>query len=392
VALPLVYRAQKRRTLYRHTHHNTRMSESVETVVIGAGVVGLAVARALAVGGREVIVLEKNARIGEETSSRNSEVIHAGIYYPTDSLKARLCVAGKQLLYAYAEKKGIGCRRTGKSIVAIDESQEGKLSDIARQAARNGVDDLRWLDKSELSRKEPQVRGVRALWSPSTGIVDAHALMLSLQADLEAAGGAVALRAELVSSTLTADGLRLEVNDDGRSSELDVHTLINAAGLHAESVARLMPPSPSFDVPRTYLARGTYFLYSGKSPFEHLVYPLPVEGGLGIHATLDLAGKLRFGPDVEWIDAIDYSIDESKALRFYRAVREYWPELPDGSLQPGYAGIRPKLSAPGEAVADFRIQAADYPHGTRTVHLFGIESPGLTSALAIGEHVVQMLR
>jgi len=371
--------------------HNTLVTDIVDSVVIGAGVVGLAIARALAHRGDEVIVLERNARIGEETSSRNSEVIHAGIYYQTGSLKAQLCVAGKQQLYEYLESKGLAHDRMGKIIVAVDEQQESRLDALAQQAVANGVRDLERLDRQALSRLEPMVRGVSGLWSPSTGIVDSHALMLSLQADIESASGAVATRAAVVGSDLGKDGICLMVDNDGTQSELLARTVVNAAGLGADAIARALPTCANVEIPQIHWARGNYFLYSGQSPFEHLVYPLPVTGGLGIHATLDLAGKLRFGPDVEWVDELDYVVDDSRAGNFYEAIRDYWPDLPDNSLRTGYAGIRPKLTARSDAAADFQISIAAFGGPVRAVHLFGIESPGLTASLAIADHVTALL-
>jgi L-2-hydroxyglutarate oxidase LhgO len=366
------------------------MAESVECVVIGAGVVGLAIGRALAAAGREVIVLEKNVQIGEETSSRNSEVIHAGIYYPSGSLKARLCVEGKRLLYDYLEAKGIAYQRIGKVIVAVDESQLPRLADIARQGRANGVEDLAPLDRSALRQMEPHVRGVGGIWSPSTGIFDTHAYMLSLQADFEARGGVVALHAALTCSTEQSNGIGLRIDDGEETTELVAGSVVNAAGLHASRVAAMLPTPSDETIPRTSYARGNYFQLVGESPFAHLVYPLPTEGGLGVHATLDLAGSVRFGPDVEWIDTIAYEVDAARAADFYDAIREYWPELPDGSLQPAYSGIRPKLSLRGEPAADFRVVRSVHRGRALSIQLFGIESPGLTASLAIGKYVAQL--
>jgi L-2-hydroxyglutarate oxidase LhgO len=366
------------------------VSESIDCVVIGAGVVGLAVARALALAGREVVALERHARIGEETSSRNSEVIHAGLYYPTDSLKARLCVAGKAELYAYCESRSIDHKRCGKVIVAIDESQTGKLEALQRQGRENGVLDLERLDAKQLGRLEPSVRGVAALWSPSTGIVDIHGLMQAFVADIEGAGGMVATSSKLVSSRTRADRIELSVESGGATSVIAAQAVINAAGLDATRAARLLDDRAT-SIPETRYAKGSYFSYRGPSPFTHLVYPLPVPGGLGIHATLDLAGKLRFGPDVEWIDTVDYTVDARKVADFYAAIRAYWPDVRLENLQPSYAGVRPKLSSPGETAADFAILPVRGLGKARLVHLLGIESPGLTSALAIGDYVVELL-
>lgn len=368
------------------------MSETLDTVVIGAGVVGLAIGRRLARDGREVIVLEKNQAIGTETSSRSSEVIHAGIYYTPGSLKAHLCVRGRDELYAYCGLKGIAHRRCGKLIVAIHAEQEDKLEGLLRSGRANGVEDLRPVDRRELRALEPDVVGSAALLSPSTGIVDSHGLMLALQGDLEAAGGVVALRSEFRGARYGPDGIRLAVATEGETTELTARTLVNAAGLHATRVAETVEAAPPAPIPVTRYAKGNYFYYSGRSPFSHLVYPLPEDGGLGVHATLDLAGRARFGPDVEWSETIDYSLDARRAEAFYAAVRTYWPRLADGALSPGYVGVRPKLSGPGEAAADFVIQALGEPGSARLVHLFGIESPGLTASLAIADYVRDQLR
>jgi L-2-hydroxyglutarate oxidase LhgO len=366
------------------------MSETVDAVVIGAGVVGLAIGRALARSGREVIVLEKNTAIGAETSSRNSEVVHAGIYYTPGSLKAHLCVRGREQLYRYCEAKGIGHRRCGKLIVAVSSDQAVQLETLQTTARANGVDDLRWIDEAELKAMEPAVVGSAALLSPSTGIVDSHALMLALQGDLEEAGGYVALRSKFNAGRYDGHAVRLKISSEGELSELDAGIVINAAGLHAASVANALDGLPDRQIPRLRYAKGNYFMYQGRSPFNHLVYPLPEEGGLGIHATLDLAGRARFGPDVEWSDAVDYTLDPARADAFYAAIRRYWPELEDGSLAPGYVGVRPKLSGPGESPADFVVEAAGND-AARLIHLFGIESPGLTSALAFGDYVLELL-
>jgi L-2-hydroxyglutarate oxidase LhgO len=366
------------------------MSETVDVVVIGAGVVGLAIGRALARSGREVIVLEKNAAIGAETSSRNSEVIHAGIYYTPGSLKAHLCLRGRERLYSFCEAKGIAHRRCGKLIVAVSSEQAVLLETLETTAQANGVEDLRWIDGEELKAMEPAVVGAAALLSPSTGIVDGHALMLALQGDLEEAGGQVALRSEFSHGRYEGNAARLAVSSEGELLELDARLVINAAGLHAARVARAFEGLESQRVPQIHYAKGNYFMYQGRSPFNHLVYPLPEEGGLGIHATLDLAGRTRFGPDVEWCNGIDYTLDPARADAFYAAVRRYWPGLEDGTLAPGYVGVRPKLSGPGESPADFVVEAVG-DDGGRVVHLFGIESPGLTSALALGEHVLELI-
>jgi L-2-hydroxyglutarate oxidase LhgO len=362
----------------------------VDTVVIGAGVIGLAIARELAIAGREVLVVEKNRGIGEETSARNSEVIHAGIYYPQNSSKALFCVAGKQRLYAYCEAKGIAHRRCGKVIVALHAKQCATLEALRERGEANGVRDLEWLSARELESFEPAARGAAGLWSPSTGIIDSHAFMLALQGDLEQAGGSVALVSEFAEGKLAPDGIRLIFGSGSESTAITANAVVNAAGLHASKVARAFAGAADTRVPDTRFAKGSYFMYNGASPFTHLVYPLPEHGGLGIHATLDLAGRLRFGPDVEWVDELDYSVDANRAPAFYAAIRSYWPELPDGGLSPGYAGIRPKIVRPGEAAGDFVIEATTL-RAARLVNLFGIESPGLTASLAIAEHVRSLL-
>lgn len=370
------------------------MSDSIDTVVIGAGVVGLAVARALALTGREVIVLEKNNGIGEETSSRNSEVIHAGLYYATDSLKARLCVQGRDLLYAYCDARGIPYRRCGKVIVAAEAAQLKKLEALHKQALDNGVADVVRLSSSEVGALEPAVRAVAGLWSPSTGIVDSHSYMLALRGDLERAGGAVAVQTRVVGAQKNDDHWQLECTTAEGPFTVAARTVVNSAGLHAADVAHLLEPGAP-DLPAPVLAKGHYFTYSGRSPFTHLVYPLPEDGGLGVHATLDLSGRARFGPDVEWLpagmraDGLDYAVDSRRAAAFYAAIRTYWPELPDDSLNPAYTGVRPKVGFGGKVAADFLIvRRGDAPYA---VHLLGVESPGLTASLAIGEHVATAL-
>jgi L-2-hydroxyglutarate oxidase LhgO len=339
--------------------------------------------------GREVVALERHARIGEETSSRNSEVIHAGLYYPSGSLKARLCVRGKGLLYRFCEEKGIGHRRCGKVVIAVERDQVEHLQVLHRQSIVNGVGDIEWLTGAELHRREPNVHGVAGLWSPSTGIIDSHALMLALQGDFETAGGVLAPRAEVVGAAPRSDGVELEVTNEGRSLRIRAREIVNAAGLEATRVDRLIGEPGR--VPRTYYAKGNYFLLQGTSPFRHLVYPLPEPGGLGVHATIDLAGRVRFGPDVEWIDRIEYNVDPARAGAFYRAIRRYWPSLRDGALIPGYAGVRPKLAAPGTPAADFFIDGPLRVGGGTWVNLAGIESPGLTASLAIAEQVLARL-
>ncbi len=366
------------------------MSDKVECVVIGAGVVGLAVARALALAGREVLVLEKERWVGSETSSRNSEVIHAGIYYPKGSLKARFCVAGKQKLYAYCNERGIPHKRLGKLIVACKDEEIPIIEAVRDRAVANGVGDLAWLDGKAVRALEPALACVGAFLSPSTGIIDSHALMLAFEADLEAAGGMAVLRAPVLRGRVGDDGFSLDI---GGAEPMTLHCrmLVNSAGVHAPALARRIAGIPEASIPPAYFCRGVYFTLAGRSPFRHLIYPVPEAAGLGVHLTLDLAGQARFGPDVEWIDSIDYTVDPRRGERFYAAIRTYWPGLPDGALQPGYAGIRPKISGPGEPAADFLVQGpAD--HGVPgLVNLYGIESPGLTASLAIAEHVAALL-
>lgn len=363
--------------------------DRVDGVVVGAGVVGLAVARALARPGEQWLVLEAASAIGTGTSSRNSEVIHGGIYYPTGSLKATLCVAGRQQLYAYCSERGIPHKRCGKLIVATDEAQRPQLEAIQRKAADNGVDNLRLLSAEEARRLEPALHCVAALHSPSTGIVDSHALMLSLQADFEAAGGTVVLLTEVQRICCEAQGLRVELAD---GSALLAGTVVNSAGLQAPALARRIEGLDARHVPPAFFAKGHYFTLAGRSPFSRLIYPVPEAAGLGVHLTLDLGGQAKFGPDVEWVDSPDdLQVDPSRARDFMAEVRKYWPGLPEGALVPGYAGIRPKISGPGEASRDFLIQGPAEHGVPGLVNLFGIESPGLTSSLAMAEHVAGLL-
>lgn len=368
--------------------------DKVDALVIGAGVVGLAVGRALAQRGLETIVLEKANAIGTETSSRNSEVIHAGLYYPAGSLKARLCVQGRDMLYAFCESHGVPHRRCGKLLVANGETQLRKLAAIAAQAVSNGVYDLRMLDAAEARQLEPALRVEEALLSPSTGIVDSHALMLALQGDLEAAGGALALLSPVESIRCGTAGRGHVVRIGGAAPmEIEAGIVVNAAGLWAPAAASRIEGLDARHVPAARFAKGSYFALAGRSPFRRLIYPMPEEGGLGVHLTLDLAGQARFGPDVEWIAPaspadIDYRVDAAKAGAFEREVRGYWPELPEDALAPAYSGVRPKLQPAGAPAADFVIQGP-HEHGIAgLVNLFGIESPGLTACLAIADEAV----
>ena len=363
------------------------MSEKTDCVVIGAGVVGLAVARALALAGREVIVLEAADRIGSGISSRNSEVLHAGIYYPSGSLKARFCVAGQKQLYRYCAERGIEHRRLGKLIVATSPEEIPVLAKYETLGRANGVEDLRPLSLPEVAELEPEVRCAAALLSPSTGIIDTHGLMLSYQADLEACGGVLALHSPLRGGAADANGITLEVGDTTQLS-LRASLVINCAGLQAQQASYSLRGIPTQSVPPLFLAKGHYFSLSGRSPFRHLVYPLANAAGLGTHVTLDLAGNARFGPDVEWIERLDYGVDAGRRAAFAAAIRLYYPQLDADRLQPAYSGIRPKISASGAPAADFCIRGPAEHGGCPYIALYGIESPGLTSSMAIAEHVV----
>lgn len=367
--------------------------DQVDTVVIGAGVVGLAVARALALEGSEVLLLEATGAIGTGTSSRNSEVIHAGIYYASGSLKAALCVRGKELLYAYCAERGVPHRRCGKLIVATGEAELPTLQKIRERAAANGVHDLLPLTREEAQAMEPALDCVAALHSPSTGIVDSHALMLSLQGDFEHAGGLLALNTELREVRFGAEwGPETIVLTMADGTELATRRLINAAGLQAPALARRFFGLAGSLVPRAWFAKGNYFTLSGRAPFSRLIYPVPEPGGLGVHLTLDLGGQAKFGPDVQWVEsADDLRVEPARGEAFYAEVRKYWPGLADGALLAGYAGIRPKISGPGDPAADFVIQGPREHGIPGVINLFGIESPGLTSCLAIGERVAELL-
>ena len=362
--------------------------DKVDCIVIGAGVVGLAVARALAERGLETVVLEQALDIGTGTSSRNSEVIHAGIYYPTGSLKARLCVRGSRLLYEYCEARGVPHRRCGKYIVATASDQVAALERLQATGRANGVEGLRLLTAADARAVEPQLHCVAALESPATGIVDSHGLMLALQGDFERAGGMLAYDAPVLGGEVGGTAITLEVGG-AQPMQLQAGLVVNCAGLQAQQVAAALRGGPP--VPPLHLAKGSYYSLAGRAPFARLIYPVPEPGGLGVHLTLDLGGQARFGPDVEWVDRVDYAVDPRRAEAFYASIRRYWPALPDGALQPGYAGIRPKLSGPGEPAADFLIQGPAQHGVAGLVQLFGIESPGLSSALAIAEQVRDLL-
>jgi len=363
------------------------VSERVDAVVIGAGVVGLAVARALALAGREVLVLEAADAIGTEISSRNSEVIHAGLYYPPGSIKARTCVAGRDMLYRYAAARHVPHRRCGKLIIAVDPAEREALARLAEQGRASGVADLRLLDAADVAALEPDLACTAGLLSPSSGIIDSHALMLALQGDAENAGALFAFRAPVLGGHAGDAGITLEVGG-AQPFTLAARTVVNAAGLHAPGLARRIHGIRTGSIPQQYFAKGQYMTFAGRTPFAHLVYPVPVPGGLGIHLTLDLAGKARFGPDVEWVDAPDYEVDPGRIPAFEAAIRRYWPGLPGGALQPGYAGVRPKIAAPNAPAADFMIQGPAEHGLAGLINLFGIESPGLTASLALAQEVL----
>lgn len=387
--------------------------DQVDVVVIGAGVVGLAVARALALEGREVIVLEREAGIGMGTSSRNSEVIHAGLYYEPGSAKALHCVRGKQMLYGYCADRGVAHRRVGKLVVATTEAEVDGLRRLKARGEANGVHDLRWLEGAEAMAMEPELRCVAAVHSPSSGIIDSHALMLAFQGDLEARGGCVVTHTEVqrvervegapgaagrwIIHGATRRGANEAAGADEETTRLAARTVVNAGGLHAVAMARRTEGADPARLPRAHYAKGHYFSLARRSPFSRLVYPMPPAGGLGVHVTLDLAGQARFGPDVEWLpgladpDAIDYRVDAGRATSFEVEIRRYWPGLPDNALQPAYTGVRPKISGPGEPAADFRLDGAREHGLPGLLHLFGIESPGLTSSLSLAEAAVHAL-
>jgi L-2-hydroxyglutarate oxidase LhgO len=363
--------------------------EKVECVVVGAGVIGLAVARRLAQSGREVIVLEAAEGIGTVTSSRNSEVIHAGIYYRSGSLMARMCVSGKRALYQYCRDQGIPHQNCGKLIVATTQAETEKLQSIRAHAEANGVADLQTLTGEAARALEPALHCEAALLSPSTGIIDSHAYMLALRGNAEDAGAAFAFHTPLLGARARAGRIELDAGGEAPMS-VECRLLINAAGLGAISVARGIEGMPVETIPPAYLAKGNYFSCSARAPFSHLIYPVPEPGGLGVHLTLDMAGQARFGPDVEWVDSIDYAVDPARAERFYPAIRRYWPALPDGALMPSYSGMRPKIVPPAVAVQDFMIQGPKEHGIDGLINLFGIESPGLTSSLAIADYVGEL--
>jgi L-2-hydroxyglutarate oxidase LhgO len=361
--------------------------DTVDCIVVGAGVVGLAAARALARAGRDVVILEAAGAIGQGVSSRSSEVIHAGIYYSTGLLKTEVCVAGRDMLYRFCEEFSVPHRRSGKLIVATTEAERPKLDAVRAQAAANGVGDLRRISAAEARDLEPELSCAAALLSPSTGIVDSHAFMSALLGDAEAHGAMLALNTPVAGGRVEPDGIVVEAGGSGPMT-LKARLLVNAAGLGAHAVAASLQGMPADRIPPLHLAKGNYFSLVGRAPFSRLIYPIPEAGGLGVHLTLDMGGQARFGPDVEWIEREDYLIDPRRAATFYAAIRRYWPGLADGALQPAYAGIRPKIERPGGSTTDFMIQTAASHGITSLVNLFGIESPGLTSSMAIADRIV----
>jgi len=364
------------------------MNHDIETIIIGAGAVGLAIARSLSQHGHDIIILDEAETIAGGITARNSEVIHAGLYYAKDSLKARLCVAGKKRMYDYCQSHGVPHKRLGKLIVATSDDEIKSLDLIRAKARDAGVDDLIFMETKDLQNIEPELKASAALFSPSTGIVDAHALSLALLGDAENNGAMLALNSPVLNSRVINGGFLLSVGGD-EATEITCKNLIISAGLGAQSIAHNLSGLDKKTIPPLYYAKGNYFTLAGKSPFEHLIYPVPVPGGLGTHSTLDLGGQTKFGPDVNWIDVINYDVDVSKRDGFYNAIRRYWPGLPDGALNPGYVGIRPKTRGPGEPAQDFIIQNEN-DHGVPgLIALYGIESPGLTSCLAIGEYVLE---
>lgn len=367
--------------------------DEIDCIVAGAGVVGLAVARELAAAGRDVLILEATDAIGTGTSSRNSEVIHAGLYYAPGSLKADLCISGRDRLYQYCAERGIPHQRCGKLIVATGAGQEAALDAIAGNAGKSGAGILQKLTAAAARKMEPALACTAALLSPDTGIVDSHALMLSLLGDAEAAGAMLGLNTEILGGRIEGGRIVLTTRDtqSGDTFGIVARHFVNAAGLGATVLAGALEGLDPRFVPQQRLAKGNYFSVTGRAPFSRLIYPVPEPGGLGIHLTLDLNGIARFGPDVEWVEEIDYRVDPAGAQKFYGAIRTYWPDLAEDSLQPAYSGIRPKLSGPGEANADFVIQGPDTHGIAGLVNLFGIESPGLTSSLAIARHVAHAL-
>lgn len=367
--------------------------DSIDTLIIGAGALGLACAARLATPERSTLIVEQEALIGSHTSSRNSEVIHAGLYYPPGSLKAELCLEGRERLYAWCARWQVAHRRIGKLLVAVDDAERGQLAALLGNAQACGVHTLEALEGAALKRLEPAVRGVAALFSPDTGIIDSHAFMQSLLAYAENQGAQLVLHTQVNGLVRESDGWRVDGISGGEAFTLKAQRVVNAAGLFAQTLAERTQGIAPRDIPRLYLCQGNYFTYSGRSPFSHLIYPMPEANtsGLGIHATLDLAGQVRFGPDTRYLDNLDYQVDERLRERFAQAVRRYFPALDSARLAPGYAGVRPKLSGPGQSAEDFVLQTAAEHGLPGLVNLFGIESPGLTASLAIAERVARSL-
>ncbi|WP_436029725.1 NAD(P)/FAD-dependent oxidoreductase [Caulobacter sp. LjRoot300] len=366
--------------------------DSIDCVVVGAGVIGLACARALARSGLEVVVIEAASLIGSETSSRNSEVIHAGIYYPRRSLKAELCVDGRRRLYDYCDARRVPYRRCGKLIVATSQAELAVLDRLEASARANEVEGMSRLSAAQAQALEPALSCTGALLSAETGILDSHAYMLSLRGELEDAGGMIAFNSRVTGGAVTAEGIVLHVESGGERHDVLARNLVTSTGLGQEVLLRAIDGFPEDRAPRLHFAKGSYFAYRGRAPFSRLIYPAPEAGGLGVHVTLDMSGAMRFGPDVEWVDTIEYAVDVRRADGFYAAVRRYWPGLPDGAILPAYAGVRAKLAGPAEPAADFVIQGPA-EHGVNgLVNLLGMESPGLTGSLSIAERVRQILK
>ncbi len=371
------------------------MSTDVETIIIGAGVIGLAVGRALAEAGQEVVILEQAGLVGSETSSRNSEVIHAGLYYPPGSLKARFCVAGKKALYAFCRDNAVTAKRCGKLVVATHKNETPKLEALAENAKKNGVDDLVFLSGAEARSLEPALSCEAALLSPSTGVIDSHSYMQALEGHIGSKSGQVVLNTRVTKATrLPGGGFQLAIESGGEAGQISCERLVGAGGLWASEIGSCLNGEGSYRAPKTYPAKGHYFQVSGRVPFKHLIYPLPDGAWLGLHLTLDWSGKAKLGPDIEWIESVDYSFDDKNGERlatFTREARRYWPGLPDGALAPDYTGIRPKIYRKGEPAADFAIHGPSTHGVPNFVGLYGIESPGLTSSLAIGSYVAELL-
>ncbi|HEY7244353.1 MAG TPA: NAD(P)/FAD-dependent oxidoreductase [Xanthobacteraceae bacterium] len=362
----------------------------MQVLVVGAGIVGLAVARALALAGHEVVVAEAASTIGTGVSSRNSEVIHAGLYYPSGSLRAYHCPRGRRRLYELCASHGVPHRKCGKLVVATSPGELARLEALLKQAQLNGVEGVEIIDAAAAQALEPELACVAALHSPETGIIDSHRFMVALLGDLEDHGGAVAFNTPIERIARTPAGWEACFGGNDPQSVL-FDGVVNCAGLGAQKLARATQDYPSDGVPRLVLAKGNYFGFLGRPVFSRLIYPVPVPGGLGVHVTLDIAGRMRFGPDVEWIEEESYDVAPARAAGFYKGIRTYWPKLPDNSLAPDYAGVRPKLTGPGEPAADFMLQGPQQHGLERTVHMFGIESPGLTCALSLADEVLDYL-